>query len=95
MGTQRRNYKHGDQKPLHRSIMAVTSGPIYLKHKIILFYQYIIYKHLKNELNNLLYLLQNFSKILYEVNYKSLQCYVDRSIKHCNLLSIWFNAIIE
>ena len=33
MGTQKRNYKHGDQKHLHRSIMAITSGPIYLKHR--------------------------------------------------------------
>ena len=33
MGTQKRNYKHGDQKHLHRSIMAITSDPIYLKHK--------------------------------------------------------------
>ena len=33
MGTQKRNCKHGDQKHLHRSIMAITSGPIYLKHK--------------------------------------------------------------
>ena len=33
MGTQKRTYKHGDQKHLHRSIMAITSGPIYLKHK--------------------------------------------------------------
>ena len=37
MGTQRRNYKHGDQKHLHRSIMAITSGPKYLKHKNIYF----------------------------------------------------------
>ena len=28
MGTQIRNYKHGDQKHLYRSIMAITSGPI-------------------------------------------------------------------
>ena len=49
MGTQRRNYKHGDQKHLHRSIMAITSAPIYLKHKKILFYQYIIYKYLINK----------------------------------------------
>ena len=28
MGTQKRNYKHGDQKHLHRSIMAITSGPL-------------------------------------------------------------------
>ena len=33
MGTQKRNYKHGGQRHLHRSIMAITSGPIYLKHK--------------------------------------------------------------
>ena len=48
MGTQRRNYKHGDQKHLHRSIMAITSGHIYLKHKNILFYQHIIYNYLIN-----------------------------------------------
>ena len=46
MGTQRRNYKHEDQKHLHRSIMAITSGPIHLKHKNFLFYQYMIYKYL-------------------------------------------------
>ena len=46
MSTQRRNYKHGDQKHLHRSIMAITSGPKYLKHKNIVFYQYIIYQYL-------------------------------------------------
>ena len=49
MGTQRRHYKHGDQKRLHRSIMAITSGPKYVKHKNILFYQYIIYKYLINK----------------------------------------------
>ena len=49
MATQKRNYKHGDQKHLHRSIMAITSGPLYLKHKNILFYQYIIYKYLINK----------------------------------------------
>ena len=49
MGTQKRNYKHGDQKHLQRSIMAITSGPIYLKQKNILFYQYIIYKYLINK----------------------------------------------
>ena len=50
MGTQKRNYKHGDQKHLHRSIMAITSGPIYLKHKkYFIFYQYIIYKYLINK----------------------------------------------
>ena len=49
MSTQRRNYKHGDQKHLHRSIMATTSGPKYLKHKNILLYQYIIYQYLINK----------------------------------------------
>ena len=49
MDTQRRNCKHGDQKHLHRSIMAITSGPVYLKHKNNLFYQYVIYKYLINK----------------------------------------------
>ena len=49
MGTQKRNYKHGDPKHLHRSIMAIDSGPIYRKHKNILYYQYIIYKYLINK----------------------------------------------
>ena len=50
MGTQRRNYKHWDRKRLHRSIMAITSGPKYLKHKNISFYQYLVYKYLINNI---------------------------------------------